>query len=227
MKIIYSQKNVVLILLGFVSLAISASLNAQTDPENPYPQMLFPKFAKSMLLMKNGDKRVATLNYNTVDEEMIFSQNNQYFTLDRPSDLDTIYLQNRKFVYVEKAFYEVIANGTVAMFIQHKNRYTSAGTPTAYGLTSKTNATVTISTARVGNQVRSLDVPDNVVISNGTTYWVRIKDGMHKFTSDRQFLKIFPDKETDLKTFMKKSKIDIKSREDLIKLGNYCNEIYK
>ena len=202
-------------------------LTGQTESSNPLPQFLFPVFSKSTVIMKAGNEYTADFNYNIVDEEMIFARSNQYLVPEKPGDIDTIIIDNRRFVPVEKAFYEVLVKGVVTMYIQHKGRYSSVGTPTAYGLTSQTNASTNVTTVRSGTQFRTLDVPDNVTVSKASVNWVKINDVMNKFTSERQFLKILPGKENELKEFIKKSDIDFDSREDLIKLGNFCNEIVK
>jgi hypothetical protein len=113
------------------------------------------------------------------------------------------------------------------MFIQHKSRYSQKGTPTAYGLTTKTAGPTKVLSMRVGNQVRQVDLPDNVEVTPATVYWAKYNNGMNKFTSEKQLLKLFPDKADKLKEFIKNSKLDIKVREDLIKLGNFCNSLGK
>jgi hypothetical protein len=50
---------------------------------------------------------------------------------------------------------------------------------------------------------------------------------MEKFSTERQFLKIFPKKGAVLKEYIKKQKLNIKRREDVIKLGAYCNELFR
>ena len=169
----------------------------------------------------------ATLNYNMVDEEMIFDQKGVYMALEKPQEIDTIYIQNRKFVPVEKTFYEVLIKGRIIMFIQNKSRYSQKGTPTAYGMTTKTAGPTKVLSLQVGNQVRQVELPDNVEVSPATLYWVSYNNEMHKFTNEKQFLKIFPENESKLKEFMKTNKIDIKVREDLLKLGNFCNSLVK
>jgi hypothetical protein len=113
------------------------------------------------------------------------------------------------------------------LFIQHKSRYAPVGSNTAYGLKTQTLGPSSVQSVKVGNQVRQIDLPDNVTISPATVYWVRINGQMNKFTNERQFLKLFPDVEDKLKEFIKKNKIDFKSGEDLIKLGNFCNGLVK
>ena len=116
--------------------------------------------------MKDGRQLTATINYNMVDEEMIFDQKGVYMALDRPLEIDTIYLQNRKFVPVEKAFYEVLNQRTGYMFIQHKSRYQSE----AIRLMVKTKHwdLRPYRRSEVGNQVRQIDLPDNVTVSPAT-----------------------------------------------------------
>jgi hypothetical protein len=213
--------------LSIILCFLFINLSGQTEPSNPLPQFLFPQFTKSLVKMKDGRKLAATINYNMVDEEMIFDQRGLYMALEKPQEIDTIYVQNRRFVPVEKAFYEVLVNGKVTIFIQHKSRYAPVGSNTAYGLKTQTLGPSSVQSVRVGNQVRQIDVPDNVTISPATVFWARINGTMNKFTNEKQFLKLFPDKEAKLKEFIKNSNLDIKVREDLIKLGNFCNGIIK
>jgi len=227
MRKLYKGINIGITFVFLYLFSISTNLSGQPDPDNPYPQLLFPGFAKGIVKMKTGNKYTASLNYNMVDEEMIFDQKGVYMVLDKPEEIDTVYMQNRKFVPVEKAFYEVVVNGPVSLYIQHKSRYAPVGSNTAYGLTSQTLGPTAVSTVRVGNQVRILELPENVKISPATVYWVRRNNEMNKFLSERQFLKIFPEYEIEIKEFIKQNKLDLRLREDLIRLGNYCNELIR
>jgi hypothetical protein len=223
----YMLKAAVIIFMTCLLLSLNIIVSAQQGNGNPFPQLLFPTFIKSVVLMKSGTTSTADFNYNMVDEEMLFAENGVYKVPQKPQDIDTIYIQNRKFVGVENAFYEVIVKGKADFFIQHKSKYTSVGTATAYGMTSQTNAPTTVNIARSGNQVRSLDLPDNVQVVNAKAYWARVNGEMIKFTSQKQFLKIFPAYESELKGYIKNNKLDIDVQSDLIKLGKYCNEIIK
>jgi hypothetical protein len=227
MKLISEQKNVGLILLASLLFSISTDLSAQTDPNNKYPQFLFQTFTRSIVKMKSGKLNTAMLNYNTVSEEMVFDQKGVYMVLDKPEEIDTVFMQNRKFVLVGKAFYEVLVNGPAVFYIQYKSHYVPVGSTTAYGLTSQTNGPTAVLTAQSGNQIRSVELPPNVTVSPATVYWVKRDNNMSKFTNERQLLKIFPGKENEIKEFIKNSKLDLKSREDLLKIGNYCNELVK
>jgi hypothetical protein len=214
-------------LIIIIIFLFAIDLSAQTGDANTLPQFLFPKFSKSIVKMKDGNIYTAFINYNMVDEEVIFEQKGKYMALDKPELIDTVFIQNKPFIPFEKSFYEVLVKGPLSFYIQHKCKFVPVGSTTAYGMTSQTLGTTAVRTMQVGNQVRSLDVPENVTISMASVNWVKKNNEMEKFTNERQFLKIFSEKETQLKEYIKKEKLDLKIREDLIKLGNYCNDLVK
>jgi hypothetical protein len=201
----------------------TVSVFAQTNLSSKYPQLLFPSFEKGTIKLKSGKTNTAMLDYNTVDEEMLFEQNSSFFIISRPGDVDTVYLNNKKFVPIDQAFYEVINSGTLSLFIQHKNKFAPMPSKSAYGLTSQTNGPTAVTTVRGGGQVRFLEMPENMTLSPATTYWARLGDHMYKFSNEKQFIKIIPGKTDEIKEFIKNSRIDIKSAEGLLKLGNFCN----
>lgn len=72
-----------------------------------------------------------------------------------------------------------------------------------------------------------MDVPPSVEITPSSVFWVRKNDDFVKFSSEKQFLEIFPEHKAELKEYIEKENINIKSREGIISLGNYCNKIIK
>lgn len=200
-----------------------ADIQAQGDKPRTLPQFIFPTFSRGIVKMKAGNTYVANLNYNMVDEEMIFDQKGTYMTLDKPEDIDTVFIQNRKFVPVEKSFYEVVVDGKTPFYIQHKSRYASAGTTTAFGMKSQVNAPTVGNTMTRGTLIRTIEIPDNVEVTPTSISWV-LKDGnMERFINVNQLAKIFPDKEDDIKQFVKANRLDLKERDDIIRIGKYCN----
>ena len=224
------KRNRLSFIIGLISVImffIPANMQAQTGSSNPLPQFLFPSFSKGIIKMKDGRTMAAVLDYNMVDEEMVFQQNNLYLVVDKPENIDTVFLRNRKFVPVGNAFYEVVADGNVTLFIQHKSRYSPVGTPSAYGLKTQTAGPATVQSVRGGGQYRKLDVPDDMTVSPAVAYWAKLNGTMNKFTTEKQFLKLFPGSETKIREYIKTSGIDMKTPEGLASLGKFCNELMK
>ena len=200
-------------------------INAQTDSLKNLPNLLLPAFTKSIVKMKSGEKKIAILNYNLVDQEMVFMQKDQYWVLDNPHLIDTVYMANRTFIPFEKGFYELAVPGPVTLFIQHKAYAESLGVPTGYGARSQTTGFNYVKTIYGGNGAINLKIPENYKVVDDTEYWIR-KDGvMQKFDNKRQFLKMFADKEKELDQFMSRNKVSFENYQSVIKLVQYCNEI--
>jgi hypothetical protein len=214
-------------------LIISSDTFSQDNSDKPLPQFLFPRFVKGVARLKSGESSSSFLNYNTVDQIMVTETNGVYRYATRMEDIDTIYLEYMKFVPVGKVFYEVLATGPFPFYLQHRSTYTVRGSDIGYGAKSHSVGPTKYQRFELTNvvyqygEVVTIDLPSNVEVTPANIFWV-MKDGnMEKFSTEKQFLKIFPDKATVLKQYIKKEKLNLKHREDVIRLGNYCNELFK
>lgn len=213
--------------LLLIASFIFTGVSAQTDTLKNLPNLLLPRFTNSLVVMKSGEHKRAVLNYNLVDQEMVFMQRNQYFVLDDPQLIDTVYMANRKFIPFEKGFYELAVMGPVTLLIQHKAYAESMGVPTGYGARSQTTSYNYVKMIFGGNGAINLSYPETFKIVNDTEYWIRKEGAMQNFDTKRQFLKIFPGREKELEQFISKNKINFEDYKSVIKLAEYCNEIMK
>lgn len=148
--------------------------------------------------------------------------------IDNPSVIDTVYVNDRKFVPVGSLFYEVaFSNPIISLYIQYKSIVEDTGVPTAYGATTKTNNTRY--SKRIYGPIASLNlsIPDNLKVTDKTIYWVGKDGSLEKFNTKRQFLKIFKAKEKELNQFIDSNNIDFKKPGDIIKVCNYYIGINK
>jgi hypothetical protein len=205
-----------------VLMATALPAAAQMDSAVNLPNFLLPNFTRSIIKFKaGGENKTAMLNYNVVDEEMVFMQPDNYMVLNNPEVIDTIYMAGRKFIPVKKAFYEVLISGSSPLFMQYKTNTESLGTPTGYGATSKTQGNTYV--RQVYGPVGSVDlkIPDDVKLTEDNYYWVTTDNSMEKFATKRQFLKIFKDKEKELNEFIDHNNISFKKVYDVVRLVLY------
>ena len=208
-----------------VMMLIPGGLSAQADSLENLPNLLIPKFTTSLVKMKSGEKRRAVLNYNLVDQEMVFMQRGQFFVLDDPHLIDTVYMANRTFVPFEKGFYELAVTGPVTLFIQHKAYAESLGVPTGYGARSQTTSYNYVKMIFGGNGAINLRFPNEYRIVDDTEYWI-LKDGvMHKFQNKRQFLGLFTDKKKELESYIKTGKVDFENYMSVAELVRHLNSL--
>lgn len=208
-----------------VIIFVAMQLGAQTDTLKNLPNLLLPQFMKSIVKLKSGNTYTAILNYDLVEQEMVFLQRKLTLVLDEPQLVDTIYMANRTFVPFQKGFYELMVTAPITLFIQHKSYLESVGTPTGYGAMSQTTPPSYVRQIYGATGAINLTIPSGFKVVDDSENWIRRNNTMNNFKTKRQFLKIFPDKEKELNQFINKNYIDFKKPQDLVKLVNYCNEL--
>ncbi|MBE0667382.1 MAG: hypothetical protein IH593_06860 [Bacteroidales bacterium] len=182
--------------------------------------------------MKDGKVFTSKLNYNMAEELMISELNGVYRSANDPGNFDTIYLQNRTFVPVGKLFYELLAAGPATFLLQNKCYVIAGGSSIGYGMKSKSSIPTShrrfeLGDYEFGREFVNIDLPADVDITPASACWIQKSNELEKISSKRQFLKLFPDEEAQLKDFIERENTNFKLREDLIRLGNYLNEIMK
>ncbi len=184
---------------------------------------IFPEFSKGVVLMKNGIRNEAMLNFNSLTEEMIFDNKGTKLAMTQLDQIDTVYVNDRKFFILNNKFLEVIFKSKVALYAENRCSVKDPGKPAAYGGTSQTSATTTYSSFLSGGQVYELKLPDGIVTKPYIEYWFG-KDGkVNKFLTVRQLLKLCGDKEEAAKAYAKENNVKYENQESIIGLIRYLN----
>lgn len=209
-----------------IAISFTITLQAQIDSAKDLPNFLLPSFTKSIIKFKAGDLKTAVINYNIVDQEMVFMQGDTYMVLDNPMLIDTVFIGTRKFIPFSTGFYEVLMAGTLSLFVQHKINAEPLGVEGGYGTTSKTTSGTYQKQMYGPTGSVNLKIPDDFKLTDDTYYWVRKGSVMEKFANKRQFLKVFKDKEKELSKFISTNDIHFNVADDLIKLATYWGTLY-
>lgn len=210
--------------MSIAGLLFSGLLLGQN--EQNLPHFLFPEFKQGITLMKDGKSFISFLNYNMVDEMMVTKVNGTYRYATRLNDIDTILIEQRKFIPVGKAFYEVLVTGPVTFLLQNKSLFTPRGSNVGYGAKSQSVGPTDFKRFELNStDVVNIELPQNVEIRAASAYWVNQNNKMERFTNETQFLKIFPERAVELKKYIKAEKINFKKREDVIKLAIYYHQL--
>jgi len=202
-------------------LAVDAQQDVVKNPE----QFVFPDFSVGVVKLKNMEKIPLALNYNVVTGKMVFMQKNQIFDMIRYSNVDTVYIHERKFVPFDNVFYEVLINESVSLFIQHKGEITQPPRPAAYGGTSQLSSTTYITNLRMGNDVYRLKNDESLEIDPVPVIWIRKDNTMYTVSNRRSLLKIFSDRKNEMKEFINRNRINTENPGDLIRTVNFYNDL--
>lgn len=177
--------------------------------QNAGNHFVFDQFRDATILYKNKNESKTPLNYNKAMEEMIYvSAEGKNMALYPINQIDTIYFGDRKFVPVEKRFYEVLLqNNRYVLYASYRCRMSARAQNIGYG-SSSTTAVENISSLNAEGEVYQLKLPDNYKSDPYVVYFIK-KDGMEpdKFSKIKELTRIFPDYKKQITAFIKQNKI--------------------
>jgi hypothetical protein len=206
----------VLLLLGF----LLGNVSAQKQKVEIY-HYVFPEFMKGTVLMKSGKKNEAMLNYNALTDEMIFDQNGKKLAMTHLPDIDTVYIDGRRFFPLENKLVELLYQNKYELYVLYRANIVDPGKPAAYGGTSQTSSTTSYSSIISGGQAYELALPEGTETKASLDYWLK-KDGkVTMFLNLRQLAKQFEQKSTEFKKYVKENKVKYEDQESLLGLVKY------
>jgi len=215
----------VLPLIG-IFLCFITGMRAQSDTLKHPEQFLFPEFSRGKVSMKTGNNLDLLLNYNIISEKMVFVQNGKILGLGNSGSVDTIYILDKKLVPVGKAFFVVLAENPVSIFIQYKGSIQQPPKMDSYGRASEASSTTSVNSLKVGKEFYTLTDQD-IVIKKEIVYWIRLNNSMQSFRDANQLIKIFPDFKNEIRLYIKQNKPKFGNSDDILKLTSYCNGLVK
>jgi len=202
-------------------LFILSSTTALSQPERRAIQIthyVLDTFYNGTILMKSGQKEDYMLNYNTLTHEMIFERAGERLAIAQPEEVDTVYINNRKFVYANKMFYEVLATTPVPLFIEYIGSIIKAGSEIGYGMMSSTTGSNGVSSLIQGGKMYDLHLPYDYKVKVKKEYWLRKGFNYYKANNAKHIIEVFPDKEKLIRDLIKKNKTDFSKPEDITAL---------
>jgi len=204
-------------------LLLTTIINGQITSEGPLSQFLFPDFGNAIVQMQNGEKHNMLMNYNTVSEKMVYQKNAKLYDLMNEEMIDTVYLQERKFVSSGGVFYEVLLEDQIPFYVRYNGVLIPPGTKAGYGVNSQVSNTKLRTSFDSSSGNYNLELPSDYKVQLNFTYLFRKDNLLLNFTNERQLLKIAPEKAVELKLFIKKNKTKFTELADIRNLAQYYN----
>ena len=184
---------------------------------------LFEEFPQSTVLLKTGVKEQARVNYSMENQQIYFIDGSSYMMLTNLRDIDTIYIQDRKFVPAGDIFYEAApTNGQVALFITYTYKQRPIVATTDYNGTSRKDNNK-VSNTVVSSVYVTRPYKGQFVTEILPHYWLKKGNDLYKANSEKQIVKVFPDKEAAIKAYVSENHVDFNTPNTVAGLVAFCN----
>jgi hypothetical protein len=184
---------------------------------------VLPQFTGGDILMKNGQKIKAWLNYNSLSEQMIFDENGKKLAIteNQLKLIDTIYINNRKFCRTDNTFLELLFQSESNLYAEFKCRLEAPSNASGYGGDSQTGTSTSFSSIEDRGIQYQLSLPDGYKAKPYTIYWLKRNGKMTSFKNINQLMKLFSDKKQLFKSYKKNHELDYNNQASIIKLIKY------
>lgn len=218
------KKITLLVCLAALLMAISGQGRAQVTYEKKVLNTnLFNEFVNGTVLMKDGRVEASLLNYDTENQTIVFKQGEQVMILTGLESVDTVMLENRRFVHLEDKFYEVVpGQQPINLFVSYTNKKTPViSSPDHTGVSKQA-----VSTANNNVAGAYLSRPNqlNYTVSIFNHFWIKRENSLHKADNEKQLLKVIPSKYAPaVKNYIKENSVNFDSQADMSKLLTFCN----
>lgn len=190
--------------LCFISLVSKSQENI-----NYVSHYLFQEFSEGMIVMKHRGAYKASLNYNLITNELVFENNNVRYAIAKDSliNIDTVIINDKRLILVRNSFVEVIHLSSFELYVDHKCKVNSPGSPAAYGGTSYTSATSSVSSMYSTGGTYLFEVPEGYKIEPYYIYWIKKNGELKRFTNIKQISKYYESKKDKIKLYIKENNI--------------------
>jgi len=214
------MKSIRLYFLLFALCCID-SLSAQEELGN---ELLFPQFEKGYVFYTNGEYSTASLNYDMIQQKMLFQDADTIYIIDKPWNIHAVVINKRRFVPIlsKGIFYEEIPAGNGSFFVRRRNYMFSKGKEAAYGGYLQTGSITTYKNLQ-GVWRSSLTPNSNGEFKLETEYFYYLKSGdsYKKFYSAKTLGKLFKNHESEIQQFAKEQSIDFSKIDDVARIVEY------
>lgn len=189
---------------------------------------VLPKFTDGLILMKNGEKRTGVLNYNALAERMILKTNGRMAPLEGGYDnpVDTVYVDNRKFVNKGGKYSESLINSKVLLEVDYYCALkTNVENRNAYGSSSQTGSSAVAADVLSQGSLYKLQLPPAYIAELKLRYQY-VKNGEESvINSLRQIRKLYPDFKKEFDSFKKSYKVDFEDVLAVARLIDYLESL--
>ena len=202
-------------LILFIIFFGVSNLFAQ-DRYSPY---LFPEFTDSYIYYKNGRVFQVPANYDLFDNKFVFiDKDNEKKEFSNPDMIVSIKVGSKTFIPISGNEVAEIIQSLPRILVQYIGNKRIKKDLTYGGKTE------TASVDSYSNLIYGTDnnEKNTVLVKIDYQFYVEINKRLKRFSTEKQFLKIFPKHKAQLKQYIDGYKIDFNSIGGVTKLCNYA-----
>jgi hypothetical protein len=184
----------------------------------------YPGFIPGEVFFKNGKSNKLLLNYDIIFGEIVFIQGKDTLSITKKKEIK--YIAAIDTFYFDKGFYiELVRGGNILTGVRNYVKLNNVLKEGAFGTTARNASVDTYSNIAKDNRAFDLVPAEDLELRMIRDYW--ISGPVVDFTeyNRKNVLKMFPGKEDQIKAYLKNSKVDFDSVEDVLRFTDFLKTL--
>lgn len=205
----------------------SVTVKAGTSVKDYFPvseRYLYPNFTNGKVKFKNQIITPSKFNYNLLSGEMEFIQSKDTLFFPSKKEVDLIVVARDTFYYHD-AYLQLIRSGSLSVFIRRSMDIKNILKQGAMGTVNRSAASESYDFVLTGHISIDLKPVDDMVLQRKDEYLYSTSADEFMHFNKKNIIRSRPGKENDIRNFLKSNTVDWESRDDLLKLADFVNNL--
>lgn len=188
---------------------------------------IFEAFTQGTVRFKNKAPAQALLNYDMFQQQMMFRQGEHMMILQELYTIDTVIIEERKFIPQGNVFLEKIETGSGDLYVEWKLSELSKLKDGGFGLVSHGGATDAINVSLTQTTGKAGTVQNyELNYKYNNLYYLPKGKKLQKFSTVKGFIKLFPKEHAGaIQKYASDNKINIQHVNDVLSLIEFAHKI--
>lgn len=200
--------------LTVLILALGLSILGAQEKQVRY---LFPEFTDSYIYYKDGRVFQVPTNYDLFENKFVFiDKDNEKKEFSEPDKIVSIKVDSRTFIHVSGNEAAEIIQAEPRILVQYIGNKRIKKDLT-YGGKTETASVDSYSNLIYGTGENE---KNTVLVKIDYQFYIERNKRLKRFSTEKQFLKLFPKQKNELKKYIDENKVDFGSIEQVLKLCN-------
>jgi hypothetical protein len=183
----------------------------------------YPEFVPGQVVFKNGKTSNITLNYNMLFAEIEFIQSRDTLAITKKDDIR--YVVALDTFFYDNGYIEVISGGQIRVGLKQYVKFKDVLKKGAYGTTSRGSSIDTYSSMWANGNSFELTPNEDIELEWIKEYYISVPSGGFTEFRKKNVINLFPQREDDIKAYLKANKVDFESRGDLLRFADYLRSL--
>ena len=190
----------------------------------PSMRYLYPEFVQGKIVLKNDKSSSCMVNYNMLQDEIEFLQDNDTLSIVKKKDLKYIIADNDTFIY-NSGYVKFVSGQDLKIYCKDKFYLKEILKRDGMGAVNRSAAIE--SNSSMGNQTVSYDlaVSEDYVYRREISYYIITSNGSIEQLKKQDILNLFSNHKSNIQKYLKDNKIDFQKQEDVVKLAGYLSAL--